>query len=373
MTTLKQAHTQWANRPEDERFTSLTAMLAAMQAIRARSSSRVLPLNALRAAPIDDTGNKGLAIVGPGGAPTTPSHWAFSQICGHIEPARANLAALCREQPATLAADNVNFFLSRADFDDTAQVLLTRDESASSILLRAVTGPKYGRVHNASVISALIDRFGDGNTGQWRVPGEWGKRVEVTTANTTLFASDRDMWVFLADEDHRIEVPNRRDGKSGSLARGFFMWNSEVGKMSLGVATFLYDYVCGNRIVWGAEGYEEIRVRHTASAPSRFMSEIAPALKQMADSSTHSVVQAITAAKAARIGNAEAVDTFLAKRFTKGQVAGIKIAHMADENRPMETLWDVTTGVTAYARGIANTDTRISLEREGGAIMKLAA
>ena len=69
--------------------------------------------------------------------------------------------------------------------------------------------------------------------------------------NTTLFASDRDMFVFLADEDNRIENPNRRAGRFGSFARGFFVWNSEVGKTTLGAGFFLFDYVCCNRIVWG--------------------------------------------------------------------------------------------------------------------------
>src|SRR5436309_2315096 len=92
--------------------------------------------------------------------------------------------------------------------------------------MRAVTGPRYGRIWNENVVEAMATRFGDGVTGDWRVPGEFGKRVEVTKDNTTLFAGDRDMFVFLADEDHRIEIPNRRNGQPGSLARGFFCWNS---------------------------------------------------------------------------------------------------------------------------------------------------
>src|SRR5205085_2945852 len=97
---------------------------------------------------------------------------------------------------------------------------------------------------------ALVERFGDGVSGHWRVPGEFGNRITVTKENTTLFASDRDMFVFLADEDRRIDVPGRRNG-SGSMARGFFVWNSETGDKTLGLGFFLFDYVCANRIVWG--------------------------------------------------------------------------------------------------------------------------
>jgi len=43
-----------------------------------------------------------------------------------------------------------------------------------------------------------------------RVPGEFGRRVTVTKENTTLYASDRDMFVFLADEENRMSRAARR-------------------------------------------------------------------------------------------------------------------------------------------------------------------
>jgi len=41
-------------------------------------------------------------------------------------------------------------------------------------------------------------------------------------------------------------------------------------------------------------------------------------------------------------------------------------------HRPIQTLWDVTTAVTAYARSVPNSDRRIELEREAGKVMQLA-
>ena len=121
-----------------------------------------------------------------------------------------------------------------------------------------------------SVVNALIDQFGDGATGDFRVPGMFGQALDqVTGENTTLYAGDRDMFIFLADEQNRIELPGRRDGKTGQLARGFFVSNSEVGAGTLKLKTFLFDYVCCNRIVWGAEQFNEIKIRHTAGALPR--------------------------------------------------------------------------------------------------------
>src|SRR5882724_5302214 len=122
----------------------------------------------------------------------------------------------------------------------------------------------------------LVDKFGDGVNGEWRIPGEFGKKVAVDRRNTTLYASDRDMFVFLADEDRRIEVAGR------NLARGFFVWNSQEGNSTLGAGFFLFDYVCCNRIVWGATQYQEVRMRHTKGAPDRWLEEAVPVLEEYA-------------------------------------------------------------------------------------------
>ena len=130
-----------------------------------------------------------------------------------------------------------------------AQRAISRAAVVSSRKLRAMTGPRYGRIWSGDVIDALRDRFGDGVTGDFRVPGIFGRELDqVTGENTTLFAGDRDMFVFLADEKNRIELPGRRDGQTGQLARGFFVSNSEVGAGTLRVKTFLFDYVCQNQI-----------------------------------------------------------------------------------------------------------------------------
>lgn len=370
METLMQASKQWSTRPDDERFTSLTELEKFTHAQMESSHAAVISSRSVTAAPVAGVGhdaNTELAVLGPNGMPVTPTNWAFGQLATRAGAPAAYLRGL----PAPLAADCINFGLAARPIDDLG-VLLRRDADGVNTLA-AVTGPNYGRVWNDQIAKALVKRFGDGLTGDFRVPGEFGKAVEVDKKNTTIYASDRDMFVFLADEAHRIEVPNRRDGEPGSLARGFFVWNSEMGKTKLGIATFLFDYVCQNRIVWGAKGYEEFSIRHTSSAPERWMAEVVPAISRYAESSSASIVDAIKAAQNQKIGDSEAVQKFLTSRFTKSQVVAIQAAHLADEGRPIETLWDATTGVTAYARSVPFQDERVALEREGGEIMKLAA
>ena len=363
---LMQASNQWASRPNDERFTSLHDLADHCQSQRDNSRQAVLSSRAFHAAPVEDD-NNGLVLIGPKGNPVLPSNWSFGQMA-----ARADCpVGYMRRLPAPIAADCINWGLRNRDVEEVG-ILLRKDNTSPIASLGAMTGPNYGRIWNNEIAHALVRRFGDGITGDFRVPGEFGEQVEVNKSNTTLYASDRDMFVFLADEQNRIEVPNRRDGKSGEMARGFFVWNSEVGSSTFGVATFLFDYVCCNRIVWGAQGFKEIRLRHTSGAPNRFIEQVAPALERMAHAETHSITDAIAAAKAKRLGDQDEVNEFLAKRFSKSEVKAINFAMFVDEQRPIETLWDATCAVTAYARSIEWQDERVELERKGGAIMALA-
>ncbi|TXH55685.1 MAG: DUF932 domain-containing protein, partial [Desulfurellales bacterium] len=258
---------------------------------------------------------------------------------------------------------------------DVSEVGILRTESNFDEIyfneLRAATGPNYGRIWNSDIIGSLVDKFGDGRTGDFRVPGEFGSAVPITKTNTTIYGSDRDVFVFLADEENRIEMKDRRDGKPGSLARGFFVWNSEVGSQTVGAAFFLFDYVCQNRIVWGAREFKEMRLRHTKSAPDRWLEEITPVLMEYGNASAAPIEQTIREAQQKRVD--DDLQKFLSARFTKPEVTGIMAAHEREESRPIETLWDATTAVTAYAKTFEYQDARVDLERRGGALLDLVA
>lgn len=367
MTHLMQAHRQWASRPHDQRFVSLHDLADFTRRQRGLSRSTVISSRQLQVKPDLRDPRNGLIIDGTFDAAAEPTHWSFGQIAQLVGAP----ASYLREMPAPIVADCLNYGLRFNRGVEEVGVLLTSSGTdAEKIELRAATGPRYGRVWNDEVADALVHRFGDGLEGDWRVPGEFGNDITVTKDNTTLFASDRDMFVFLADEKNRIELPDRRNGAAGSLARGFFVWNSEVGATTLGAGFFLFDYVCCNRIVWGARDYNEIRIRHTAGAPDRWLEEITPVLTEYAERSAKPVLETIEAARQRRLDD---VDEFLAGRFGKRMVADLKSIHDIEEHRPIETLWDVTTAVTAMARQLPNNDRRIDLEREGGKILQLAA
>lgn len=358
--TLADAHRQWASRPADERFVSLHELRDAMSRIRETSRSRVVSSRQLRVEPTAD--NRGLVVSGANGVPYAPTNWAFGQLAALAD----SPAGYLRSLPAPLAADCLNWHIGRRTADEVG-VLIRRDGDVAQ--LRAATGPRYGRIFNDDIAAMLAERFGDGVSGDWRVPGVFGERVAVDRANTTIYGGDRDVFVFLADEERRIEIPNRRDGRAGSLARGFFVSNSEVGAATLRIRTFLFDYVCANRIVWGATDVQTVSIRHTAAAPDRWIDEARPALESYAAATRDSaagIVQAIADARAHRLDD---VDAFLATRFGPRAVAPLKARHVEEEGRPIETRWDVVTARTAQARDIAWQGDRVDIEAAAGELL----
>jgi len=368
---LHQASRQWASRPADERFTSLPALAAFTRYERDHAARRTMPNRGLTVLP-SATDPLDVAVAGPNGHPAQFTHWSFGQLCSLAGVPSSYIRD--SRMPGALAADNINWGLHHSREVESVSVLLRRredDTGAKTTHLAAVNGPDYGVVWNADIAETMVRQFGDGVSGDWRIPGEFGQHVEPTKANTTLYASDRDMWAFLADEDRRIEVPARRDGKSGSLARGFYISNSEVGASRLVLGMFLFDYVCCNRIIWGATEHTEIRIRHTSGAPHRWAEEVRPILEQYANASPVGVADTIAAARAAKIKGD--VDTFLATRFGKGIAGHIQAAHLVDEMRPVETIWDAITGATAFARTIEHVDRRVKVERAAGDLLRLAA
>lgn len=366
MSTLLDAHREWATRPDDERFVSLEDMRRQMAADRAQSIMGTQRNRAVVMHPIeDDESRRSIAIVGvEDGIVSAPSNWAFSQACQLVGAPASYLRTLTSD----LASDCFNLSMSQRKTETVG--FLQRGHSNGFAKLLAMTGPTYGRIWNAQIVDALISYFGTGPSAQFTVPGEFGQQVPITKANTTLFASDRDMFVFLADEKNRIDVPDRRGGQPGSLARGFFIRNSEVGASALRIGTFLFDYVCSNRIVWGAQNHQEVSIRHSAKAPDRWIDEVMPAIDQLSNDTTSmfAIEHALAQARARRLDDDE-VEKILVKRFTVNQAKGIRLAYNRDEGRPMESVWDVVTGATAYARGLQHQDNRVDIERKAGEIL----
>ena len=74
--------------------------------------------------------------------------------------------------------------------------------------------------------------------------GVYNPDVEISRDTTTLYASDRDVFLFLVDDHNPIEAGRLPDGSPDLYFRGFYCWNSEVGAKTLGMASFYLRAVC---------------------------------------------------------------------------------------------------------------------------------
>ena len=113
-------------------------------------------------------------------------------------------------------------------------------------------------------------------------------------------------------------------------------------------------------------------MRHSKGAPEKFISEVVPKLEEYSQSSTRGIANVIHNAQAQKVSD---LDAFLkSRKFTASDIAATKSAFEADEGkgRPMETVWDVVTGITARARGLQHQDSRVAMERTAGDILDLA-
>jgi hypothetical protein len=366
---------EWFSRPADERYLSLSDLFSAVRSRSERSKTRTVESAAIRVdASRDD--NERLELMLPGSdAPIAPTHWSFGQLASLVGAP----AAYLRELPASLAGINLQYGLT----SHRAEQVKTLEIEHGRVELRAVTGPDYGRIYDHELVAA-VQRIAGNGTGdtRWKVPGvlDWSTgiynpRVDITQDTTTLYASDRDVFLFLVDDLNPIEAGRLSDGSPDLYFRGFYCWNSEVGAKTLGIASFYLRAVCQNRNLWGVEDFEEITIRHSKYAATRFAHEAAPALTRFANSSPMPFVNGVKAARANIVARSdEDRSEFLRKRgFSKAETAKIIDTVLKEEGRKPESVFDFVQGITALARSKTHQDARLDMEARAKKLLDRAA
>lgn len=357
---LMQSSKEWATRPDDQRYLSLEELRTSVAQRRGESWTATPRTAALRA--VVDQGELKVIVNDPTKGEDRlllPSHWGFGQLASYANAP----ASYLRRLPDELAAINLQWGLESDNVRPDALVLA---QTNGHDQLRAVTSQSYGRIWDQEVVDAVIRVNSD---GRWQIPAASYAHSNPKRA-TTLYASDRDVFLFLVDPANPIEVNGEQ------MFRGFYAWNSEVGAATFGLTTFLYRYVCDNRIIWGATEVNELRIRHTGGAPDRFAYEGARYLNRYANETTYQTVQAIERAQAFEIPKAAekgAVAEWLQARGFTGAIAKAAVQHAESEEGQARSLWDVINGITAYARSIQHTDARVQVETDAGKLMKLVA
>lgn len=358
---LFRANYQWANRPEDERFTSIQQMAEATKAYAANAREAEVPWNSLRVEAV----GKDLQLLGRGGVPAALSHYAFGQLAQRAEAPTSYLRSL----PPTLAAQNLNYGLAQRA-DSAGSRLLFHDRNGSGLLLRAATSEVYERIWNWEVMERLLDLESKG----WQAASPDFTFASLPhSADPDLYASDHDMFAFVR---HPERVVN--DGTEYGLRRGLIISNSEVGDAALSVTYFLYRYQCGNHIIWGASDVKEIRVAHVGkSARGRFDSYVAEVSKYL-DRSVSEEEATIASARVKLLGQTkeDVLDALFGKRsqlqLTRKVLEASYDAVVVEEDGDPRTVWGMVQGISRYSQSVPFADERTALDRAAGKVMKIA-
>jgi hypothetical protein len=259
---VSRVSSEWFSRPDDERFLSLTELHDSVRRRADRATTRTVESRAVRVEARSDNPER-LSLLVPGDdRPVAPTNWSFGQLASLVGAPASYLRTL----PAALAGINMQHGLlsHRAE-----QVKLFQTDDGRTEL-RAVTGPDYGRIFDHELVSAVMRIAGNGiGDTRWKVPGvlDWGSmvynpHVDVSMETTTLYASDRDIFLFLVDDTHPIEAGKLPNGEPDLYFRGFYAWNSEVtGKCYLLPARGVYEQAAVGRRKFRGDQYPPLEIR----------------------------------------------------------------------------------------------------------------
>lgn len=199
-----------------------------------------------------------------------------------------------------------------------------------------------------------------------------GIKVGDPIAPSGLYASDHDMFAFMINETNRIE-----DGTDQGLGRGFFVENSEVGDSAFKLTTFLYRFVCGNHIVWGAKDLRVISVRHVGSANSIAWNKLAVMVQRYADSSASDLEARIAVARRYEIAakKEDVLDRLFNLRIGTRKIleaAYNKAEQNTDIDGSPRSAWGFAQGMTRVSQESEYTDKRVEIDRAASKVIEIA-
>ncbi len=266
------------------------------------------------------------------------NHWSFSQLCG--------LSGVSKETVNILSPETASQVLleTKPHGSKPLQLLTTQDR------VRAIHGTQYSRLWNVDLLNAVQEAAPDFQPPQTAFNG-----------GTGLYCGEQDLFCFMIDPAGWIEIEGE------AFAPGYFVWNSEVGKRSLGVQTFWFQKVCANHIVWDAVEVIEYHRRHTGNIRESLtqIQTIIERLVQKRDARKDGFATVLQKAMQERVGDAEETSKFLFKHGISRSLVTRAVKQIGDSGKEF-TLWtlvDVLTQLTqevSYAGARNEMDTKIS-------------
>ncbi len=337
MVNLTRASQELFSRAPDERFSSLVALAEHCQADREKSADRWhLPQK------IVTTSDMTLCVGDDG--EFSLNDWSFSQLC--------RLAGVSKETINRLSHKTASRALQETlpSGDKPIQVL-TSDES-----VRSLHGVAYTRLWNADLLAAV----------QECAAGFEPPPVGFNGA-TGLYCGEQDLFAFLIDPGGWTEIGGE------SFAPGFFVWNSEVGRRSVGIQTFWFQQICQNHIVWDATEVVEFTRKHTARVGESLneIRRLIEALTAKRDDRKDGFAKVIKRAMETKLGdNAEEVLKALAQNGIPRAMA--KQASEAAMKQGRFTIFSLVDALTRLTSSYKFAGDRLEADAKAASLLALA-
>lgn len=358
---LYTASDQWAMRPPDERFTTLTSLLKYTKAKRDIAQQKTVRFNRLGVAALDDD-----VVLTSGSRHANFTNWSFQQFCLRVGAP----FSWCEQLPAELAVKNIDYALSVLDDDERdSQILFANDGSGMTV--RSFHGSAYTRVWDYEVVEKLMELLPEG----WDVPPAYDPTNfggPMQKGNSGLYCGDRDMFIFMVNEENRIARP----GSDKGLARGFFVGQSEVGFKAYKFTRFLYEYVCGNHICLGVEEVEDFSIRHVGDIVDRATELLTEQLERYSEAEARPTERRIKAAMDYELGasDEEVINYLYEKRVLpkKAITAALEEAILWEDNFGSPwSAWGMASGVTVVSQKKDFAGDRVLMDVASQKILKL--
>ncbi len=338
MTTLTAANQELFRRPPDECFASLDALHEHCRQEQEQSED-------LWQKPEDVRLSHDMTLMIGNNPDRKLNDWSFSQLCRMAGVSKDTINRLSHKTASRALEET----LPRAE--KPLQLLTTGD------LVRSVHGVAYTRLWNADLLDAVREAAPDFQAPQ-----------TAMTGGTGLYCGEQDMFAFLIDPLGWIDI----DGDA--FAPGFFVWNSEVGRRSLGVQTFWFQKVCQNHIVWDAVEVIEFSRKHTANVKDG-LTEIRRLIEHLVvrrDARRDSFATVLKKAMTERLGDdAESAGKELARHdLPKGLV---KDALALAQAQGGFTIFSIVDALTRLSQNVTYAGDRAELDQKIGRLLALAA
>ena len=337
MATLTKASRELFRRSPDERFDSFDGLLASCR--NRRYEAEELWTNSLQFdGNIDESSHVRVSV---DGSPFRLNDWSFGQICRLCGVSKDTVNRLTPATATKVLRETLPSL--RKPFQ-----VYSADGAA-----RAIHGTAYTRLYDEEVLD-VVREFKD----------EFSPPLKGMSGGTGLYAGEQDMFCFLIDESSRVEI------RGESFAPGMFLWNSEVGKRSVGISTFWFQHICQNHIVWDAIDVVEITRKHTANV-HRTLDEIRSAVDQLMEVRNERVdafSRTIERAMDFNLADADEVQSLLKDHGIPRNI--IQQAVAIDQT---QTVFGLVDAITRIAGQIANAGDRLQLDAKAASLLSLAA